>query len=140
MQMKLKDLRAEFNNEKIQNNATLKAHMEQVNNLKAEIKGLQTEIQFLNEKHNNEKQSLTSQFKQLQQKYVQTAESLKAFESLPNVQQIQADNQLLQNEIISKNQQIAELKVFADESRKIDVNIFYYYVLFQFYILNDLLL
>lgn len=124
MQMKLKDLRAEFNNEKIQNNAALKAHMEQMHNLKAEIKGLQTEIQFLNEKHNNEKQSMTLSFKQLQQKYLQVSENLKTFESLPNVQQIQADNQLLQNEIISKNQQITELKVFADESRKMDVSIF----------------
>lgn len=131
MQMKLKDLRAEFNNEKIQNNATVKAHMEQVNNLKAEIKGLQSEIQFANEKHNSEKQSMTLSFKQLQQKYLQAAESLKAFESLPNIQQIQADNQLLQNEIISKNQQIAELKVFADESQKIDVS-FYFVVKMYF--------
>jgi chromosome segregation ATPase len=122
MQMKLKDLRAEFNNEKIQFNASLKMHMEQLHGSKAEIKGLQTEIQFLNEKHNSEKQTLSMSFKQLQQKYMQVSESLKTFENLPNIQQIQSDNQILQNEIIAKNQQIVELKGRADESRQMDVS------------------
>ena len=122
MQMKLKDLRAEFNGEKIQYNATLKAHNEQMHNLKGEVKTLQSEIQFLNEKHNNEKQSMSVSFKQLQQKYLQASENLKTFEGIPNIQQIQDDNKALQNEISNKNQQIVELNKFADESRKNEVS------------------
>ncbi len=122
MQMKLKDLRAEFNGEKIQYNATLKAHNEQMHNLKGEVKTLQSEIQFLNEKHNNEKQSMSVSFKQLQQKYLQASENLKTFEGIPNIQQIQDDNKALQNEISNKNQQIVELNKCADESRKNEVS------------------
>lgn len=122
MQMKLKDLRAEFNNEKIQSNATIKAHMEQLNILKAEITRLQKEMHDLNEKNTKEKMALTATCKQLQQKYFEASESLKTFESLPNIQKIQADNQLLQNEIISKNQQINELNLFVEENRKMEVS------------------
>jgi chromosome segregation ATPase len=122
MQMKLKDLRTEFNNEKIQSNAALKMHMEQLQASRAEIKGLNSEMQFLNEKHNSEKQALSMSFKQLQQKYMQVSESLKTFENLPNIQQIQNENQMLQKEIIAKNQQIVELKGRADENRQLDVS------------------
>lgn len=123
MQIKLKDLRVEFNAEKSQFNASLKAHVEQMHNHKSEIKSLQSELQLQSEKHNNEKQSMSVSFKQLQQKLMLMSENLKAFESLPNIQQIQADNQTLQNEIIGKNQQIVELKALADESRLMDVSI-----------------
>lgn len=132
MQIKLKDLRGEFNAEKSQFNASLKAHVEQMHNSKAEIKSLQAELQLQGEKHNNEKQSMSVSFKQLQQKLMQMSESLKAYESLPNIQQIQADNQLLQNEIISKNQQIVELKAFADESRQMDVSIFTFIIIYLY--------
>lgn len=122
MQIKLKDLRAEFNNEKIQFNLTIKTQMEHLHNSKSEVKALQAEIQYLSEKHNNEKQSMTVSLKQLQQKYIQVSENLKLYENLPSIQQIQADNQILQNEIINKNQQIVEFKAFADESRQKEVS------------------
>lgn len=115
MQIKLKELRTELNTEKIQSNATLKAQLEQIQNFKSEIKTLQSEIQFLNDKHNNEKQTLNLSLKQLQAKYLQVSESLKAQESLPNIQQIQNENQVLQQEIINKNQQIMEIKVLIDQ-------------------------
>lgn len=122
MQLKLKELRNEFNTEKIQSNATLKAHMEQTQGSRAEIKNLQAEIQFLNDKHNNEKQSMSVSFKQLQTKYMQVSDSLKAQENLPNAQQLQNEIQLLQQEIVKKNQQIMELNVKADENRQKDVS------------------
>jgi ribosome-binding protein 1 len=115
MQIKLKELRAEINTEKIQGNATLKAQVEQIQNCKAEIKTLQSEIQFLNDKHNNEKQTLNNSLKQMQTKLLQVTETLKAQESLPNIQQIQSENQSLQQEIVSKNQQIMELNVAIDQ-------------------------
>lgn len=122
MQTKLKELRTELNAEKSQCNATLKAHVEQMQNCKSEIKTLQSEVQFLNDKHNNEKQTMSDHFKQLQAKYMQVSESLKAQESLPNAQQLQSEIQLLQQELTNKNQQILELNVLVDEGRNKDVS------------------
>ncbi|KAG5681901.1 hypothetical protein PVAND_011306 [Polypedilum vanderplanki] len=118
MQIKLKELRAELNTEKIQSNATLKAHVEQIQNCRSEIKTLQSEILFLNDKHNNEKQTLNASLKQLQAKFLQVSESLKAQESLPNLQKLQNDNQMLQQEIINKNQQIMEINVLIDQKEE----------------------
>lgn len=122
MQSKLKELRNEFNTEKIQFNANLKAHLELLNNSRLEIKNLQAEIHFLTEKHNSEKQSMSSSFKQLQAQCIQYKESLKAFEGIPDVQKLQSDNQALQQEIAIKNQQIMELNSFVEENRKKDVS------------------
>lgn len=115
MQIKLKELRTELNTEKIQFNANLKSYVEQIQNYKSDTKTLQSEIQFLNEKHNNEKQTMTASLKQLQAKYLQVQESLKAQESSVNIQQVQNENQLLQQEIINKNQHIIELNALVDE-------------------------
>ena len=122
MQLKLKELRTELNTEKIQFNANLKAHMEQMQNYKSEVKTLQSEIHFLNEKHNNEKQTMTVSFKQLQAKYLQVSENLKAQETSVNTQQIQNENQVLQQEVVNKNQQIMELNVLIDENRQKEVS------------------
>lgn len=115
MQIKLKELRTELNTEKIQFNANLKSYVEQIQNYKSDTKTLQSEIQFLTEKHNNEKQTMTASLKQLQAKYLQVQESLKAQESSVNIQQVQNENQLLQQEIINKNQHIIELNALVDE-------------------------
>lgn len=119
MQLKLKELRSELNNEKIQFNANLKAHVEQLQNYRSEIKTLQSEIQFLNEKHNNEKQTMLGSFKQLQAQN----DILKAKETSVNVQQIQSENQQLQTELVNKNQQIIELNVLIDENRQKEVRL-----------------
>ncbi|CAH1719578.1 unnamed protein product [Chironomus riparius] len=115
MQIKLKELRTELNSEKIQFNANLKSYVEQIQNYKSETKTLQSEIQFLIEKHNNEKQTMTVSFKQLQSKYSQVQESLKAQESSVNIQQVQNENQLLQQEIANKNKKVTELNALVDE-------------------------
>lgn len=122
MQSKLKELRGEFNTEKVQFNANLKAHSEQLHNSKLEIKNLQSEIQFLTDKHNTEKQTMSVSFKQLQAQCMQMKETLKAQEGLPNIQQVQSDNQTLQQELANKTQQILELNAFVEESRQKDVS------------------
>ncbi|CRK99455.1 CLUMA_CG012585, isoform A [Clunio marinus] len=120
MQMKLKELRSEFNTEKIQFSGHLKAHTEQLHNNRLEIKTLQSEIQFLNDKHNTEKQSMSVSFKQLQGQCIQMKEAMKAHEGLPNAQQLQKDNQTLQQELAMKKQQILDLNPLIEENRKKD--------------------
>jgi ribosome-binding protein 1 len=121
-QTKLKELRLEFNNEKIQANAQLKAMSEQMHNGKLEVKNLQAELHFLNEKHNQEKQNLSLTYKQLHAKYTQLQESLKTQEAMPSVQQLENDNQLLHQELSKKNQQIIDLNSYVEESRKKEVS------------------
>lgn len=118
MQSKLKELRNEFNTEKVQFNANLKAHAEQLNHSKMEIKNLQTEIQFLNNKHSSEKQSMSASFNQIQAQCTQMKESLKAQDGMPNIQQLQAENQTLQQDVVIKNQQIVELNSFVEDVRQ----------------------
>lgn len=121
-QSKLKELRSEYNNDKAQFNSSFKTFTEQLQNSKMEVKNLQGEIHFLTEKHLSEKQSMSLSFKQLQSQYMQMKETLKAQEGLPTIQQIQNDNQILQQEIIKKNQQVMELNSFVEESRQKDVS------------------
>lgn len=123
-QSKLKELRNEFNTEKVQFNANLKAHAEQLHNSRLEIKNLQTEIQFLNNKHSSEKQSMSASFNQIQAQCAQMKESLKAHEGMPNVQQLQNDNQALQQDLAVKSQQIAELNAFLEDGRQNHVSDF----------------
>lgn len=120
-QSKLKELRNEFNTEKVQFNASLKVFSEQLQSSKLELKNMQAENQFLTDKHNTEKQTMTSSFKQLQAQYLQMKETLKAQEGVPTVQQLQNENAQLQQEVEKKNQEILELTAFVDENRKKDV-------------------
>jgi ribosome-binding protein 1 len=122
MQLKLKELRNEFNAEKIHANANLKAHGELLQGSKMEVKNLQAEIQFMSDKHNSEKQNLAASFKQLQTQYAQMKELVKAQDAIPNVQQLQSDNQTLQQEIAEKSQQIQKLQAFIEEQKQMDVS------------------
>lgn len=124
IQLKLKELRNEFNAEKIQANANLKAHAEHLQNSKLEVKNLQAELQFLSDKHNSEKQALSVSFKQLQAQNQQLKELVKTQEGLPNVEQLQSDNQTLQQEIAEKTLQITKLQAIIEEQKQIDVSIF----------------
>lgn len=118
MQSKLKELRNEFNFEKVQYNANLKAHADQLNNSKMEIKNLQTEIQFLNNKHSSEKQSMSASFNQIQAQCAQMKESLKVQDGMPNILQLQAEHKALQQDVVIKNQQIVELNSFVEDGRQ----------------------
>lgn len=122
MQSKLKELRTEFNTEKVQFNANLKAYTEQVHSGRMEVKNLQAEIQFMTDKHNSEKQSMSSSFKLLQTQCAQLKETLKVQEGLPNVEILQAENQTLQQEIAKRNQQVLELTARVEESCQKDVS------------------
>lgn len=121
MQSKLKELRSELNTEKMQFNANLKSHSEHLQNSRLEIKNLQSEIQFLTDKHNSEKQTMSVSFKQLQAQYLQIKENLKTQEGLPNIQQLQNDNQLMQQEIAKKNLQLNSI---IEENRQKEVSQF----------------
>lgn len=123
MQSKLKEIRGEFNTEKVQFNANLKAHAEHLQSSRMEIKNLQSEIQFLNDKHNNEKQTMSTSFKQVQAQYLQMKETVKSQEALPNVEELQSDNQTLQKEIAEKGQQILKLQALVEEQSQKDVSI-----------------
>lgn len=122
LQTKLKELRTEYNNDKVHSNANLKAHAEQLQNSRMEIKNLQQEIQFLNDKHNNEKQTMSASFKQVQAQYLQMKETMKAHDALPNVQQLQSENQTLQQEVAEKSQQFIKLQAFVEEKSQKDVS------------------
>lgn len=126
MQNKLKELRAELNSEKIQANVTIKSISEQMHACKLDLKGLQAELQNVNEKHTQEKQTLKVSYQQLHAKFAQMQESLKAQEELPNIQQLQSDNQLLHQELAKKQQHIMELNANVDESRQKEVSIVKY--------------
>lgn len=105
MQSKLKELRSEINTEKSQFNMTLKMHQEHLSNSKAENKTLQSEIQFLTDKHSSEKNAMNVSYKQLQAQCIQMKETLKAQEGLPSIQQLTSDNQILQQELHKLGQQ-----------------------------------
>ena len=120
IQAKLKELRSEINTEKAQFNANMKAHADELQARKNEIKNLTSEVQYLNEKHQSEKQSLSMSYKQLQAQCIQLKDSLNSQEGLQNIQQVSEQNQLLQQEIVNKNQQIMEMKIFIDEKHLSD--------------------
>ncbi|CAO1406429.1 unnamed protein product [Diamesa serratosioi] len=115
IQAKLKELRNEINAEKAQFNANMKAHSDELQARKNEIKNLTSEVQYLNEKHLSEKQSLSMSYKQLQAQCIQLKESLNSQEGMQNIQQVTEQNQLLQQDMVNKNQQIMEMKIFVDE-------------------------
>lgn len=119
MQSKLKELRSEYNTEKVQFNAHLKANGENLQQSRLEVKNLQAEIRFLNDKHTSEKQSMRMSFNQLEAQCAVMRETLKAHEGIPNAQQLQSDNQTLQQEVAKKSQQ---LNAFVDDSRLKDVS------------------
>lgn len=120
IQAKLKELRTEINTEKAQFNANMKAHADELQARKNEIKNLTSEVQYLNEKHQSEKQSLSMSYKQLQAQCIQLKDSLNSQEGMQSIQQVTEQNQLLQKEMVNKNQQIMEMKIFIDEKHLSD--------------------
>ena len=126
IQAKLKEMRNEINTEKSQFNANLKAHVEELNSRKLEIRTLNSEIQYLNDKHLAEKQALAGQFQQLQAKCLQqNKESINSLESVQKIQQLSESNQLLQLELANKTQQTMELQLFVNgKVKEEDVSIF----------------
>ena len=113
IQAKLRDMRNEINAEKSQFNSNIKAHMEELNNRKMEVRTLNQEIQYLTDKHLGEKQSLSVQFQQLQAKLL-SKDNANSQESVQKIQQLNESIQLLQKELNNKSQQFTELQQYVN--------------------------
>lgn len=96
-QVKLREMRAEINSERVQNQYKMNAFLEELNAKKMETQNLSQEIQFINDKHGNEKQALTNQLQQLQSKLYMD-------------KQLSEANTVLTNENFSKNHIINDLQ------------------------------
>lgn len=96
-QVKLREMRAEINTERVQNQYKMNAFVEELNAKKMETQNLSQEIQFINDKYSNEKQALANQLQQLQTK-------------LYLDKQLSETNTVLTNENFSKNHIINDLQ------------------------------
>lgn len=115
IQAKLKEMRNEINAEKMQYNSTMKAHVEELNNRKMELRTLNQEIQYLTDKHTVEKQTLGAQFQQLQAKWLQLSkDNVNSQESVQKIQQLNESNKILQQELANKTQQFLELQQYVN--------------------------
>lgn len=116
---KLRELRADFNSERAQFNANIKAQIEEISSKKSEIQNIVAEKQFVTDKLTAEKQTLTVQIQQMQSKLIQMKEQ-NSQEAHQQIQQITESNQILQNELSAKNSLIQELndyQIFAKEEK-----------------------
>lgn len=105
---KLRELRADFNSERAQFNANIKAQAEEISMKKSEIQNIVAEKQFVTDKLTAEKQTLTVQIQQIQSKLIQMKEQNS------QIQQITENNQILQNELSAKNSLIKELNDYQN--------------------------
>lgn len=110
---KLRELRADFNSERAQFNAQLKAQIEEISTKKSEISNILAEKQFVTDKLTAEKQTLTVQIQQIQSKLIQMKEQ-SSQDAIQQIQQITESNQILQNELIAKNSMIKELNDYQN--------------------------
>lgn len=123
-QAKLRELRGEYNAEKSQFNATIKAHIEELNNKKKELQDLSSEIHFVKEKHVAEKSGLTQQVQQLQAKFLQMKnESGASQEAIQKLQQLSVQHEQLKAEMMERNKVLGELQRIESEQRQFIDNV-----------------
>lgn len=116
---KLKELRQELNSEKSQASSVVKSFNEELNNKKLEVQNLSQQLQLVSDKYSAEKQALTHQFQQLQAKYVQLSEKhAAAQEGVASVAQLNENIQILQRELMTKNQLLNEKLQVEEELLK----------------------
>lgn len=116
---KLKELRQELNSEKSQASSVVKSFNEELNNKKLEVQNLSQQLQLVSDKYAAEKQALTHQFQQLQAKYVQLSEKhAAAQEGVASVAQLNENIQILQRELMTKNQLLNEKLQVEEELLK----------------------
>ncbi|XP_055638163.1 paramyosin isoform X2 [Toxorhynchites rutilus septentrionalis] len=116
---KLKELRQELNNEKSHNSSAAKNFNEEMNAKRLEIQNLTQQIQHVSDKLTAEKQTVSHQYQQLQAKYVQLSEKhAAAQESAATVAQLNDNLQLLQHELLNKNQLLNEKIQIEEEMLK----------------------
>jgi ribosome-binding protein 1 len=117
-QNKLRELRAEMNNDKMIHGAHVKAYMEQINIKTLDIQTLNNEIKYMNDKFTTEKQQLTQQYQQLQGKLIQSNsnEAATQQEFGQQIQQLKDTNTLLQQDLANKNQMVVEMQKFSKQN------------------------
>uniref|UniRef100_U5EQN6 Putative ribosome binding protein 1 log a dog n=1 Tax=Corethrella appendiculata TaxID=1370023 RepID=U5EQN6_9DIPT len=117
---KLKELRYELNAEKSQSNATLRACNDELQAKKIEIQNLSQQLQILNDKCVQEKQTYQQQIQHIQAKLFQyTKDSASLQEQAKTIQQLNENNQLLQQELVNKNNILYnEKRQFEEETKK----------------------
>lgn len=106
---KLREMRAEWNNERIQSHHRLQAHAEENNVLKSDISHLQQDHQLTLERHAAEKQALSTQLQHLQQKLFQE-KNAQSQETAQKLQQLTEANAQYAAELLSKNTIIQDLQ------------------------------
>lgn len=118
---KLRELRAECNNERVQSHHKISLHIDEVNSLKNNLNQLQQELQLSNERHAAEKQTLNTQLQHLHQKLHQEKNAV-AQENVQKLQQLTETNAKYAAESLNKNNVIQDLQdkflQIRDESLK----------------------
>ncbi|XP_050071839.1 ribosome-binding protein 1 [Anopheles maculipalpis] len=116
---KLKELRQELNGEKMQAGAVLKGYVEELNNKKQEVHHLTQELGSIKDKLANDKQAMSIQFQQLQAKYIQLSKEHASMQDHgATIGQLNNDLQLLQQELMAKNQLLNEKLQSEEEMMK----------------------
>lgn len=106
LHQKLREMRAEWNAERIASVHKLNASAEELNALKSDLNQLQQEAQLVNERHAAEKQQLNTH---LQQKLFQEKNNQNQ-ETAQKIQQLNDANALTAAELLSKNAIIQDLQ------------------------------
>lgn len=121
LHQKLREMRAEWNGERIASVQKLNASAEEINALKLDLNQLQQDAQLANERHAAEKQQLNTQLQHLQQKLFQEKNN-QSQETAQKIQQLTDANALTAAELLSKNAIIKDLQEnflrIRDESLK----------------------
>lgn len=108
IQAKLRELRGEINFDKAQQTANIKLLSDQLKTKNLELQNFASEVKFMQDKHNAEKQTMTTQLQQ-QAKYMQEKKA-GSQEVMQQVQQLTDTNNVLKNELVTKNSMVMELQ------------------------------
>lgn len=121
LHQKLREMRAEWNGERIASVQKLNASAEELNALKLDLNQLQQDAQLASDRHAAEKQQLSTQVQHLQQKLFQEKNN-QSQETAQKIQQLTDANALTAAELLSKNAIIQDLQEkfmrIRDESLK----------------------
>lgn len=109
LQSKLRELRVELNNERIQAHQRVNANADRLTAVTDELQQLQQEHQASSERSSNEKKALEYQLKQLQANLFQEKQ-LQSQEAAAKLQQLGDTNATLTTELLTKNAAINELQ------------------------------
>lgn len=109
LHQKLREMRAEWNAERIASVQKLNASAEELNALKSDLNQLQQDAQLANDRHAAEKQQLNTKLQHLQQKLFQEKNN-QSQETAQKIQQLTDANALTATELLNKNAIVQELQ------------------------------